>query len=477
MTRAHRWREWAVFLAIVIIGLALRAWGIGRESYWLDEAYSVAIARLSPAGTIAETAKDVHPPFYYLLLHYWQLIWGESEAATRAMSSLFGLGTIVLLWRVGRSWLGPGTGLLAAAFIAVAPFHIEFAQETRMYALLGFLSTASMASFWALTRSPGPAAFAVYAVVTTLAFYTHVHAVFIVAAQWGLVALWWARDGRTATWKWWLSAQAVVLAAFAPWVPMFYAQVTRVREGFWIPPLPQFVLGWTVGTFAGSSFLGWVLAALASVGGIALWRRRGQEASGQALAELVTAWFAVPILLPLGWSLLSSPIFLPKYLIAASIPFTIVAAHGLAILPLRTVRLAGLGVILLLSGIVVRRNAEVLDKDGWRDAVARLEADAHAGDVVLLRPSFNRIPFEYYLQRTDLLVKTVSGDAASHAALSAAVAKLSAGATRVWTVGLDAPHEMQPLEAAAAETFDLQTHSIAHRIRVSRFQRRPVESR
>jgi hypothetical protein len=173
----------------------------------------------------------------------------------------------------------------------------------------------------------------------------------------------------------------------------------------------------------------------------------------------------------------SSSIFLPKYLIAASIPFSIAAAYGLSILPLRTMRVAGLGAILLLSGITVRRNAEVLDKDGWRDAVARLEADAHPGDVVLLRPSFNRIPFEHYLHRADVVVRTVSGDAASHEVLCAAVAKLSAGAARLWTVGLDFPQEMQPLEAAAAETFDRQTHSITQHIRVSRFDRRPGASR
>ena len=40
------------------------------------------------------------------------------------------------MFLLGRRLLGAPGGLIAAAILTVAPFHVRFAQETRMYTLL-----------------------------------------------------------------------------------------------------------------------------------------------------------------------------------------------------------------------------------------------------------------------------------------------------------------------------------------------------
>jgi uncharacterized membrane protein len=77
-----RWRvgSTAGLLLILLLAGALRFWGIGAESLWLDEATSLVVADNPPATIVALTAEEIHPPLYYLLLHLL-LLFGRSEAA------------------------------------------------------------------------------------------------------------------------------------------------------------------------------------------------------------------------------------------------------------------------------------------------------------------------------------------------------------------------------------------------------------
>jgi mannosyltransferase len=65
-------------LVIVIIGLFLRVYHLGTQSLWYDEAWSVWISKLAAPQMVQATAADVHPPFYYFLLHYWMIVFGTS---------------------------------------------------------------------------------------------------------------------------------------------------------------------------------------------------------------------------------------------------------------------------------------------------------------------------------------------------------------------------------------------------------------
>ena len=60
--------ELAVTIVILGIALVLRVWTLGAESAWIDEAYSIALARRTVLEIIRGTMADQHPPLYYLLL-------------------------------------------------------------------------------------------------------------------------------------------------------------------------------------------------------------------------------------------------------------------------------------------------------------------------------------------------------------------------------------------------------------------------
>lgn len=82
------------------------------------------------------TARDVHPPLYFWVLHVWVRLAGTSEFAIRLLSVFFGvLSSLVIYsitWQLTRRRVAATVVML---LIIVSPFHIEWSQDARMYTL------------------------------------------------------------------------------------------------------------------------------------------------------------------------------------------------------------------------------------------------------------------------------------------------------------------------------------------------------
>jgi mannosyltransferase len=140
---------WLVIF-ITLVGGWLRVLMLGTKGMWLDETFSVWLANQSVGDMLQWTVKiDQHPPLYYLLLHYWIALQGDTPYYVRLLSVLFGAGTIPMIYLIGKRLSGALVGLAAAVFLALSPFHIYFAQETRMYTLLTFNAAVAI---YALVR-------------------------------------------------------------------------------------------------------------------------------------------------------------------------------------------------------------------------------------------------------------------------------------------------------------------------------------
>ena len=144
--------EFAPWLVIIItlIGGLLRVLLLNVKGMWLDETFSVWLASQSVVDMLQWIVKiDQHPPLYYLLLHYWIALYGDTPYYVRLLSVLIGAGTIPIIFLIGKRMSGVMVGFAAAVFLALSPFHIFFAQETRMYTLLTFNAAVAI---YALVR-------------------------------------------------------------------------------------------------------------------------------------------------------------------------------------------------------------------------------------------------------------------------------------------------------------------------------------
>src|ERR1017187_7205575 len=132
--------------AIFAVGLGLRLHGVSEPSIWLDEAVSWTQARLGFAEMIRATATDNYPPLHNIVLHFVIRFFGDSEAALRLPSAIFGALNILAIYWLGRSLRCRAAGSLGAVLLAFSGFHIWYSQEARPYALLALAATVFVTS-------------------------------------------------------------------------------------------------------------------------------------------------------------------------------------------------------------------------------------------------------------------------------------------------------------------------------------------
>lgn len=127
-------------LLILLLACLLRIVNL-NQSFWLDEAAQV-IESSRPLSQQLDLAADFHPPLFHLILHFWMYL-GKSEVWVRLPSVLFGVGSLILLYKLARVFFGEKESLIASLFLSISPYHIWYSQEARPYMLFVFLSLLS----------------------------------------------------------------------------------------------------------------------------------------------------------------------------------------------------------------------------------------------------------------------------------------------------------------------------------------------
>ena len=184
-----RWRRTALILLGLLAGaIALRL--LAGRSLWLDEATSWYETQL-PFHRMLEVLRttDVHPPGYFAVL--WATVrgFGDSELALRLPSLLEAAALVPMLFVAGRAMYDRETGLVAAAFGAIAPIVVWYSQEARMYAQLMLLAVVAV---WALHQALETRGFRywfVYALAGAAMAWTHYFALLPLLVFEGAIAL------------------------------------------------------------------------------------------------------------------------------------------------------------------------------------------------------------------------------------------------------------------------------------------------
>ena len=238
---------YAFLLAIVVLAVFLRFYDISAEDVWCDEANAVIISELNPSGIITRMSHDASPPLYNLLLHSWMYVFGETELSLRSLSVLFGIMLIIALYFIGKRIFSEKVGLYAALIASVAPIHIMYSQQIRMYTLLSFVSLMSMYYLLRFIQEKKTSFLLGYGIFTILSLYTHNYGIFLLPAQ-ALLILLFVRQRQMILW--WFFSVVCIGAVYAFWIPSLFGQVSGVpRTGGWRDDY------WNLYGFGGSLFM------------------------------------------------------------------------------------------------------------------------------------------------------------------------------------------------------------------------------
>ena len=125
-----------VFIFILALSLFLRIFLLDFESLWLDEGSSIKFAKLSIPELIKASQADGNPPLYYLILHFWIKIFGDSEFSFRFPSVIFGVLIVIAVYQFCLEVWSREVASFSSFMTGISVFQIFYSQEARMYALL-----------------------------------------------------------------------------------------------------------------------------------------------------------------------------------------------------------------------------------------------------------------------------------------------------------------------------------------------------
>ena len=127
---------YTLVLSVFAFLAALRFVQIGSRSLWADELFSVFWAKGGAVHAISHAPDETNPPLYYLILNLWMRAFGESESMVRLFSACVSAITIPLVYVLGNALFGRRAGIISASLFGLSQWHLHFAQEARVFALL-----------------------------------------------------------------------------------------------------------------------------------------------------------------------------------------------------------------------------------------------------------------------------------------------------------------------------------------------------
>ncbi|MCX4777492.1 glycosyltransferase family 39 protein [Streptomyces sp. NBC_01264] len=330
-----------VWLLPALATLAAGLYRISTPVLWHDELATLTVVR-RPRGALLDMLQNVDAVHgaYYLLLHYWIDLFGDSPAMLRLPTVLAMAAAAACAALAGRRMFGARAGLTAGLLFALIPAVTRYAQEARSYAFVVLLAAAAMLLLLRALERPGPVRWLCYGAAVAAAGYLHlVSLVFLCAHAVGVALHWWKERSQWRIPVGFVLAAGLGVACTYPLIKLGGGQAGR--QIGWIPkPQPGDLIGIWPQVFASAPMAAVLfLAAALAWGG----ERRRSLVFGTVAAVLpvVTVW-TISQRADVSY-------FMPKYLFFVLPAWAVLAGAGIALVRVRGVVVALLAVTAMVT--------------------------------------------------------------------------------------------------------------------------------
>ncbi len=361
-------KSWLAVLIVVLLGLIVRARGVGDVGLSMDEAGTLWAARGASALESVHRVQAVHgqSPLYYLVVRATLGACGESESTLRLTSVIAGALVPLLGFLAARSAAGARAGAIALVLLAFDPALVAQARSARPYALAE--AATALAAFGLATTLASGRRSARLALWGGAVLAVYAHGIFFVLVPALLLAALLARSERYAARDALLDA-ALATGAMVPELIHLVRLFGRRGELAWLDTVDANVFMLLVPRGA------WLSAGLGVLWAVAR-RARVREPADHgltlfAILGLGAVVASVLLLLALGTNVVAD-----RYLSAAFVLGPLLAARLIALLQRRLAAYA-LALAVLLGAPALDAPAPPQE---WRDAARFLEIVARMSD-------------------------------------------------------------------------------------------------
>ncbi len=203
---------------LVLIGLYMVTYNLSYEVYWQDEVTSIYAAKgilhtglpKLISGFIYQKAE-----LYSYMLAVPMAIFGDGPIATRALSVIEYVLSLVLTYFIGRYFLGRRVGLLAMLLLVFSPMAVRWGREARMYQQAELLLLISVYLFYRAVQPRAPSRYIYLSMFSIVAMYLSHEETFILLPA---IALYFVLTQRLSWIRnphWWIAGcPAIAIVVF-----------------------------------------------------------------------------------------------------------------------------------------------------------------------------------------------------------------------------------------------------------------------
>jgi mannosyltransferase len=422
--------KFLLLLLISFTGLFLRIYHLSKESIWADEAESIIFAHLSVSEIFF--VKSMTPPLYYIILHWWIGMFGDSDFSVRFPSVLFGFLSLLMIYKIANQ-LFKNASLFSVFLLALSLFHIRYSQEARTYSLSSLLTLLSMYFFIKLINKESLSYVGWYILFSLLLLYSHIYGLFIVLSQniyYGIL-FFVSRANCKLNPKKWFFIQAVCLILFlpwallSPWVQMFAEHlIGGVETGFWVPKPTRYDLIMLFSEYSQNSYLillifvisaSLTLIKICTISGKLDWSNIFESMedfrwriclSNTDKFLLLFIWLLSPIIIPFLISQFATPMLISRYTIIASLAFYLLAGNGMSNANNKYVKASSIILVPLLSLSPLEEYYTKYQKPQWRQIANYIDKNIKNGELLLLNIApINEYAFHHYFSRRNDIIE------------------------------------------------------------------------
>lgn len=401
-------------VTLLVVAAFLRLYQLGAESFWTDEVTMMYATHSGMEGVMQEIYGG-RPSLFVILGYHWLNIFGTTEFSARLLSVVCGTAAVMALYQVGKELFNHRVGFIAAIIMTFVEFHVYQSQNYRYYAVYMIVMLLSFLYLNRFLRTGKKIYLIPYVAASILTFYAHGHGMLVVFGQgvFFLLQIWRYRPRIV----YWIISEIVIFAGILPGLFItfrdFFSAQTDTASGMFTPatwidlPTPfSLVRSLVRFIFYTPNYINFTILMIA-IGfivaftwifirhtGFRTWLSnvkllpnslKNSLASDNKSLIFVLCWFIFPLILPFALSFIVAPMYVDRYVLAASPAFYLLIAFTLyqfrRIVPEAII--VGALLIMLIPGLYTYYYQAPVNEQ-WRDIAAYLEQNEHSNDVLVI---------------------------------------------------------------------------------------------
>jgi hypothetical protein len=421
--------EWGPVLGLMLLALALRVWGLGRESGWVDDLFGLVRLRDASFSDYYRQVISYDPSGP--LMPLFQYFLGPDHFRSQIMSVLCGVATLPVVYLLTQNLYGRPSAYAAILLLALNMSHIYYSQEARAYAMTGLFTSLSAYTLLRALVSQKPKWWIFHTVSLVCVAISHILAAVVMGGFACFVIFTRRMQPRRILVSLSILAFVMVLGLMvlltrskAPFqeattlmnpIALQGGEDETWRTGLqitaWMEPVTLYDILRVFMFFSGavsSMFprlehlqsdltMGVLLTIYVSVlVGFATYRLlRNWRDKEQDNRSLPAWWFWGTVGAVYVATLVIRPCFLYRYMFHAIIPVTLLVVYSITRIPCKPLRFGAWLLLAVLSSYQLWIRADIPLRWDWRACAAAIESKGKSQDIVAVAPGYHRDSFVY----------------------------------------------------------------------------------